>query len=369
MYNFQSDNLIYNRFDLRYGLDIEHFVYKDKSLIYRIDSHCENNVVTINTWGKLFPQWVFEAAIKDIFDRYPESRYIEVGKSGNDYLNMLNEENDIRVPLPKTVEALLCRLSGKHRYTLKRLKRLIEAEYGRLETIIYQEDIPDEVVDLYFHWKRETHGMDYHMTPPEYLKKYYVTHALVLYAGEKPVGSLFLCIVGDTAYLENMSYDMKLSRLSVGYVTYEIALEQLVEKNCAYLYLGGGDYSYKKRFGAESNTVYSGRIYNPRMLEQFNEYLQTFAIKKVALYGMGMGGKAFLKLVDKLKLELIYCIDQEKRETGGLDLYSPENDMPDVDAVIITLREHNHVVDEFLKTKFRKFFYWEDFVKGNDCSG
>ena len=115
--------------------------------------------------------------------------------------------------------------------------------------------------------------------------------------------------------------------------------------------------------------IYSGRIYNQRMLEQFNEYLQTFAIKKVALYGMGMGGKAFLKLVDKLKLELIYCIDQEKRETGGLDLYSPENDMPDVDAVIITLREHNHVVDEFLKTKFRKFFYWEDFVKGNDCSG
>lgn len=270
--------------------------------------------------------------------------------------------NDIYIPIPDTIEQLLHRLNKKHRYTLKRLRRLLEDRYGSLEVEFYQSEIPDYIVNLYFDWKKISHGRNYHMTPKEYLEKYYVTDAMLLRAGEVQVGVIFFCMVEDTAYLENLSYDAELEKYSPGYLTYELLLEELVRRKASFLYLGGGKYAYKKRFGAEEKAVYSGIIYRKEVFDEINYYLSQNGIREIAIYGLGACGMAFLRLAKYLNLKVSYGIDKEKKEIDNLQVYSLMDGFPKVDAVFITLKNRNGEVENYLKNRFNRIYYWKNIV-------
>lgn len=365
MVKFEADDMIYNRFDLIYKENVESFFYKFEDKLFAIDAHYENSKAVLNVWGKMFPQDVFERAIENIFEQHLEIRYIEIKRAGNDYKNLLNECNDIRVPIPESEEQLLQRLRAKHRYTIKRIKRLLEEEYGKLEMTLYKSDIPDRIVEQYFIWKQTTHGMDYHMLPKEYLQKYYVTDGMLLKAGGKNIGVLFFCQVNSTIYLENFSYNTEMEKFSPGYIIYEMFLEELIKRKCTYLYLGGGEYAYKKRFGAEESIAYSGVIYRKEVFGDLNTYFEKQDVKKIAIYGLGAIGHAFLKIVNKLNVDLVYGIDREKKQIEGLQVYTPEHDLEKVDAVIITLKLHNKEVEELLKSKFENVYYWHDIATRN----
>lgn len=361
---FESDDLIYNRFDLMYSENVERYLYQYEDKEYAIDVHREYGKAKINIWGKQLPQDLFEKVIEDIFNRFPEIRYLDIKKARNNYCNLLKEENDILISLPKTVEQLLNRINGKSRYTLKRKTRLCEEECGKLETIIYNSNIPDEIVNLYFDWKQAIQGTNYHMSPEEYLRKYYVTDGILLKGGGTNLGILFFCQVNKTAYLENLSYNIELEKFSPGYLVYEKFLEELIERKCTYLFLGGGEYGYKRRFGAEESIVYSGVIYRKEVFEEINNYFEKNGIYEIAIYGLGVQGTAFLKIVKYLNVKLMYGIDQEKKYVEGLRVFSPEEKLQKVDAVIITLKSHNEAVEESLKMMFAKVFYWNDLVTG-----
>ena len=368
MFKFDTDNLIYNRFDIIYNnINVEHFLYTNSGVTYSIDVHYENNKADINVWGKRFPQQIFESAIDDIFDRHPEICRIEIMRAGNDYKHLLSEINDIRIPIPNTIEELLQRLKGKHQYTLKRIKKIVNEQHGTLTATVYDFDIPDELVNLYFKWKLETHGTDYGMTAKEYIKKYYVTNAIMVKAGDENVGIAFFCTAENIVYLENFSYNNKLNNLSPGYLTYELLLEELVKRKCAYLYLGGGEYSYKRRFGAEISKAYSGTIYSHSFYKKINSYFKSQYINKIAIYGLGKGGQEFIKQADYLAVDIAYCIDKDmsKEGAGNIKICSLEDDFEDVDAVVITLKTDNKKVENFLGSKFRRFFYWKELIKEN----
>lgn len=362
---FEADDLIYNRFDLIYKENVERHVYESGEQKYVIYVHHENGKAQFNIWGKLLPQPLFEHVVDDVFRRHPETRSIEIKSAKNNYDNLLNEGNDIMIFLPETVELLLDKIRAKSRYTLKRQKRLCAKEYGELETAIYHLDIPDEAVRLFFGWKQMTQGTDYHMSPEEYLRKYHVTDCILLKAGGRGIGILFFCQVNHTVYLENLSYDMELEKFSPGYLVYEELLEELVKRKCTYLYLGGGDYAYKKRFGAKETLAYSGIIYRKEVYEGLNRYFKERGIGRIAIYGLGAQGRDFLKIVSRLNVELLYGIDREEKRIEGLRVFSPSANLEKVDAVIITLKSYNREVEVLLKTMFGKVYYWRDLVAGN----
>ncbi len=362
---FEADDLIYNRFDLIYVENVERFSYKLEEREYFIDAHYENSKAVLNVWGKRLPQNFFDNTIEGIFKKHSEIRYIEIKRAGNDYKNLLSKCNDIRISIPKSEEELLQRLKAKHRYTVKRIKRLLEEKYGKLAVVLYKESISDEIVEQYFIWKQITHGTNYHMLPKEYLKKYYVTDGMLLKAGDKNVGVLFFCQVKSTVYLENFSYNAKMEKYSPGYLIYEMFLEELIQRKCTYLYLGGGEYEYKRRFGAEENVAYSGIIYRKEVFETINAYFEKHNVKKIAIYGLGVIGHAFMKIVNLLNVDLMYGIDREEKQIKNLSVYSPEENLKKVDAVIITLKSHNKEVEELLKLKFEQVYYWLDIATGN----
>ncbi len=261
MVTFETDNLIYNRFDLIYkDKNIERFLYEVDNETFAIDAHYKGNRASLNIWGKLFPQRVFNQVVYDIFERHLEIDFLDIRKSGNRFGDILESQSDIRVQLPETWEQLFSRVKAKNRSTIIRKKKNLRQQYGDLKLEVYHEEVPEEAVKQYFFWKKKSHGTDYHMSPRDYIQKYFVTDTLFLKAGETDASILFICQVEKTAYLENLAYNCKLSKFSPGFLLYGMALEELIKRGCSYLYLGGGDYGYKTRFGGEVSTVYTGVI-------------------------------------------------------------------------------------------------------------
>lgn len=360
---FEADNLIYNRFDLIYKENVEQYIYEFEGKQYIIDAHYDHAEAKINVWGKYFPQYIFEKVIDDIFMKYPQIRFVEVKRSGNNYQQMLYQSNDIYISLPETVDELLERINAKHRNTIKRKKRLLKEKYGQLELIVYKKNIPDEVVDLYFLWKQISMEKAYNMQAKEYLEDYYVSDALLLKAGNINAAVLFFCQVGEVVYLENLSYNMEMEKFSPGYLVYEMFLEELIKRKCSFLYLGGGNYMYKKKFGAKEIMTYSGKIYRKEVFEDLNNYFIKHNIKDIAIYGLGAIGKVFLHISEKLNVNVKYAIDKQKKQIDGLKVFSPEEELEKVDAVIITLKSHDKKVEEVLKPQFENVYYWLELAK------
>lgn len=361
---FDADDLIYNRFDLLYPNDNSRFacVYREKN--YYIDMHAEGSKAFLNVWGKTYPREVFEDVIGKVFERR-DICSIDIQRGGNNYREFLQTTNDMRILLPDTVEELADRMRAKHRSSIRRMERELEKE-GAVSLAVYSEKIPDDVVEQYFQWKMVTHQTDYHMTPREYISRYYVTDAMVLRAGSRMAAVIFFCQVGKIVYFENFSYDTDFKKYSPGLLVYKALLEELIKRGCRYLYLGGGDYDYKRRFGAEEYEAYSGTIYRPEVIEEMNAFCRREGLEKAAFYGYGVCGHAFLQLESKLDISVVYGIDRCEQSHAKVNFFLPEETWPDADGVFITLNTRNREVEELLKSRFLKVYYWNEVV--DECT-
>ncbi|MCM1568361.1 MAG: GNAT family N-acetyltransferase [Roseburia sp.] len=357
---FDADDLIYNRFDMLYPDDNSRFVCVSHENSYAIDMHVEGTKAFLNVWGKTYPQEVFEEVVRRVFDR-KDIGSIHIQRGGNHYRGFLQATNDMRILLPDTPEGLTDRMRAKHRSNIRRMERELEKE-GPVSLVVYSEKIPDDVVKQYFRWKMATHHTDYHMTPQEYLNHYHVTDAMVLKAGSRMAAVIFFCQVGKIVYFENFSYDTDLKKYSPGLLVYKALLEELIKRGCRYLYLGGGEYDYKRRFGAEEYEAYSGTIYRPEVLEEINAFCRREGLEKAAFYGYGVCGHAFLQLASELDIAIAYGIDRCEKSDEKISFFLPEEGWPDADGVFITLNTPNREVEELLKSRFRRVYYWNEVV-------
>lgn len=82
------------------------------------------------------------------------------------------------------------------------------------------------------------------------------------------------------------------------------------------------------------------------------EYLQKSKMKKVAIYGMGFIGE---RLLDELKggfIEVAYAIDQNADTIwADVEMYTLEDKLPNVDAIIVTPLYYFDSIEKSLKEK------------------
>lgn len=357
---FDSDNLIYNRFDLIHADEFERFFYEFADNEFCIDVFVEDSRAKLNVWGKTYPQEVFERCIKDIFHKWPDIMCIELKNVGNDYKGFLSLNNDIELVLPKEENGILSRVRAKHRTNYKNTIRQLEDEVGKLELVHYSREIPDELVELFFDWKKGTHEKEYNMLPKQYLRQFYVTDALRLKSEDKELAVLFYCKTEDVVYFENFSYNREYEKYSPGFILYVKFLETLVLEKCSKVYLGGGNYSYKKRFDSVEYFRYSGVIYNELFFEKVNAFFREKSIRKIAIYGLGKIGQMFLKYVNFLDVNVLYGIDREVRQLSDLEVRTPYEETGDVDAIIITLKEQCKEVERLLCSSVAQVYYWNE---------
>lgn len=360
---FDSDNLIYNRFDLIYKEGNHTISFCESDTKYCLDVHKEGTKAKMNIWGKPLPQNIFENAIQNVFED-KQVCAIELTRCGNPYGVFLEEVNDIRVPLPDNFDELMNRAERRDRATIRRKLRWLDERVGNLKIEIYSKDeIPGSIVETYFKWKKKTHGTDYKLSASEYLDRYYVTDAVLMKAGETEVAVAFFCQAEDIVFFENFSYNTELKKYSPGLLMYVKFMEELIKRKCKYLYLGGGSYIYKKRFGAEAFQAYSGIIYRKEMLDGIDAFFKEKKIYSVAFYGYGVCGHSFLQLSKNLTLSVCYGIDQKAMNPENIRIYSPEEDLPEADAVLVTLNSKNEEVEKMLAARFAKVYYWNSILE------
>lgn len=355
-----SDDLVYNRFDIIYD-SFHTFTYKYNADNYQIDAHIADRTVTLNIWGKTFPQEVFDRCVNDVFEKFPHIFYISVTRAGNNYNGWLYRSNNLYIILPESEDSLMARLSKKHRYNLRREKRLLEQEIGKISVQqIMREDITSEMITQYFEWKKITHYCSYDLSPEDYIDKYHVTDAILLYAAQKLIGIVLFCVANSTVYLENFSYDNTYRKYSIGSVQYVIFLKEIIKRKCKICFLGGGRQEYKKYFSSVNSVAYSGKIYSVLYIDRINKWLANQDIYKVAIYGLGAVGIAFLEQSKILNLEISYGIDERCIENKNINVYRIGDLLPDADAVFITIMEKDEEVYKALKDRFSKVYYWND---------
>lgn len=360
---FDTDDLIYNRFDLIYKEGNDTITFCERDTKYCLDIHTEGEKAKINIWGKPLPQDIFDKAVKEVFaDK--QICAIELTRCGNPYGDFLEEVNDIRVPLPDDFDELMNRAERRDRATIRRKLRWLDERVGDLRIEIYlKNEIPDHIVETYFKWKKETHGTDYKLSALEYLDRYYVTDAMMMKAGDTEVAVAFFCQTEDIVFFENFSYNTELKEYSPGLLMYVKFMEELIKRKCKYLYLGGGSYIYKKRFGAEASPAYSGTIYRKEIIDGIDAFFKEKKICSVAFYGYGVCGHSFLLLSKNLVLSVCYGIDRKVTDSENIRIYSPEDDLPEADAILITLNNKDEEVEKALAARFEKVYYWNSILE------
>jgi len=255
-----SSRYVKNRFDL---LDENYYSFsiKGNGLLYCVLMKVTDYKAMVGVSYLDIPREAAEALSRYIFREHPRIHQIIYSdlKYGMGYSTGYDT---YRIFLPETESELHKRLSSKGWYNIKREKRLIGEEIGEVKFLEYKtEEIPDEVVEQYFKMKEKTHGGYYSLGPKEYLRKFNVTDAYIMLAGEKIVAEIFSCEQTEEVFLENLTYDTDYSRFSPGQVLYDYYLTRLVEKGNKVLVLGGGDYSYKKRYGSTKEHLYHSVVF------------------------------------------------------------------------------------------------------------
>lgn len=96
------------------------------------------------------------------------------------------------------------------------------------------------------------------------------------------------------------------------------------------------------------------------MIRNINKYFIEHKISKIAIYGMGNVGNAFLSISDQLNVQIKYGIDKCQVKSEKIPVYMPEQPLPQIDAVVITLKDYNDAVEKTLKGQFDVVVYWKD---------
>lgn len=268
-----SPNCIKNRFDLQGAEDFDLIQYKDRTEELVLMVKYEN----ITAYPGLYLVPVSEKALKKIikfiFKKKKKIRYL-VYETG--YCSIGNEAvqtNHFRIDLPEDSESLQARLSKKGRYNIAREKRILEQEFGSWSVKSYPASASEAkaVLDRYFEYKSVTHGERWKNTNHnEYCKKYGVStvYALTLGEEENIVAVILSCEECPVVYIDNITYASDLAKYSLGQILYDEYLKILISKGVKELFLLGGNYSYKKRYGSREETVYNCRITkNPGMIK------------------------------------------------------------------------------------------------------
>ncbi|MFC1659664.1 GNAT family N-acetyltransferase, partial [Pseudomonadota bacterium] len=163
------------------------------------------------------------------------------------------------VDLKTTIEEFNQTLSQHTRRNTKWYPKKIKGDFGEYNIKHYKvSDISDIVMNKF---KYETHKSDYNkISPQEYLKNYYVTDGYVLYIGDDIGAMGFSNITDKNIYLENISYNQKFQKYSVGMVLYYYLIKEYINKHYDTMFLCSGTSEYKKRFNGIATSTYSGKV-------------------------------------------------------------------------------------------------------------
>lgn len=363
MERIEADDLIYNRFDLIHPNEYWEKTITNDNFVCKYQVFVQEQIAELNLWGKNISEDILQRIIHKVFDDNADIIGIKAIGYFSNYEEMLVKGRQTIIYLPKSIEELDGRIRRKHRSYLKNQENQLTSNYGTVQIVSYSDTQVSQIVDTYFEWKRQSHGTEYHLSAEEYLRQYHVTDAMTLNLAGKPIAVLFYCLVAQTVYLENLSYDMDFGKYSPGIILYKAFLEKMVLLGCRIVFLGKSGLDYKKRFGSTEFISYDGTIYRNEIFDEINKYFRQLNITNAAIYALGKLGHQVLQYRNKLKVIFDYGIDRSGVKIEGLATYENVSDVPQRRTVIITVEKKNPEIESNLKKNGFDYIYWIDLIR------
>lgn len=260
-----SPDFIYNRADI-FCNDYIVLNIKNSTNNYMLEVRLIGNHAELGIWMMKVTGEEFDEISQFIFTRYKEIEYLSFYYAISDRVYI--KGSHFHVVLPESYDELEMRISSKGRYNMRRMKKMALTNYGSIFLKEFEsENLPSDIISTYFELKKKTHKVSYMMTSNEYLVRYHVSNAYVLYFGYLIAAIIFTCEQCSVVYLENLTYDKAFSMYSPGMMAYDMLLEKLIQKGKVAVFLGGGDYDYKKKYDSVETSVTEGKIYRSWLIE------------------------------------------------------------------------------------------------------
>jgi len=266
-------DFIYNRFDLFYDnyivLEAEHVQERHILEVCIYEKYAE-----LGIWKMHISNVLLKEISHFLFVKYPNIEYTKFFFCETDgkYKPVIH----FSINFPDSSESFMQRRSSKSRHRLNKQKHQAEREIGPISFHEYTKgNCPKEIIKYYSMWKDISHHIGKIDNPESYLQKYHISNIYVLYFGDAIAAIMFSCEQCKIAYLENFSFDIQFSRYSPGQQIYDYVLNRLIEKNFRSVFLAGGDYDYKRKYGSIEENLYDGVIFRNlfcRLKYIFNTY-------------------------------------------------------------------------------------------------
>ncbi|MCR5670510.1 MAG: GNAT family N-acetyltransferase, partial [Butyrivibrio sp.] len=152
-------------------------------------------------------------------------------------------------------------------------------------------------------------------------------------------------------------------KCSPGFLVYLFFVKELIKTGCTTVFLGGAGYTYKRKFGSYERECYTGYLLTNLGKKVLKEYLRDNGIEKIALWGGGNLGKSVLKSFEHHGIDVRFLIDRNKDCIDGTDVYSPGDEWPECDCVIITIASTDTEIEEVLNNKKVKYEYYYKLIR------
>lgn len=264
-------DFIYNRFDL-FRPPVKHYAVT-------IEAGDSNRVVQymiadrraeLGLWLTPISREEVEALLFYIKKTHPEVEKISWKNSLVSYGNA-KAHNHYRIEFPATVEELESRVTTHSRYKMRKKARFAARDYGEMQILEYTRDnLPDEIVEAFFDFKRAVRSREYELTAGEYLDRYHVSDCYVVKFGDTIGAIRFACEQCPVVYGENFAYNPALRDYSLGRYIFYHHLVRMVEKGKSQLFFAGGDYEYKTHYGSIEETLYDCSVWTHELIDKWN---------------------------------------------------------------------------------------------------
>lgn len=274
-------NIKHNRCDIRYGKDFELIEIRYEDKIKYISFYCNGRTAFLGLYMVEIPQYVFNRIIEFLKNDRKIS-HIHFINSLN-YIKGAKKKMHWLLELPENWEDYLKQFSSKHRYNLRYYKKKLEQIYNCEWKYYPKHEINKKMIEAFFDFKiAKEKGEAYSdlVNAESYLESDFnkITDAYVLYINNEIKSIVLYSIIDEqTAYCHNMAYDVKFSKYNIGNELYYYSIKDLIQRGIQKIYLGGGDYEYKKNSKAIKSVTYNGNIF---LLNFWQKIFSVFCEKK-----------------------------------------------------------------------------------------
>lgn len=253
-----NPDFIYNRFDLfcENYIVIKAEQGKEKHII---EARIFDNYAELGIWKMTISSTLIKELSAFLFQKFPNIEYTKFFFCKTDGAYKLVKH--FSIDLPDSKEIFLQRKSSKSRHRLDNQRRQAERDCGNITYHEYKcSDCPKNIIQLYNIWKEKSHHIGIIENAESFFFRFHISNISTLSFGDNIVAILFSCEQCSVAYLDNLSFDIQFAKYSPGQQIYEFFLTRLIEKKIKKVFLGGGDYEYKRKYHSIEEKLYDGII-------------------------------------------------------------------------------------------------------------